>query len=265
VIIRLALGLLGAAVVAAGAWRVGALTRSGAVAATLVGAVATAAGFNWAALLIVFFVAGTALSRVGASVKATRTAGVVEKHGARDARQVLANGGVFAVGAAAFARSGDPLWAAVALGALVGAFADTVATEVGTLAGGTPRSILDGRPLAVGTSGGITTTGTVAAVMAAAGLSALGLWLAVDARVAAAALAGGVAGVFADSVLGALLQVRRWCPACAARTERVVHGCGARTRVTGGLAWLDNDGVNAAATLTSGLVAALAVAVFGAR
>jgi uncharacterized protein (TIGR00297 family) len=264
-IARLALGVVGAALVAAGAWRVGALSRSGAIAATLVGAVATAAGCNWAALLIVFFVAGTALSRVGAAAKAARTNGVVEKTGARDARQVLANGGVFAVGAAAFARSGDPVWAAVALGALVGAFGDTVATEVGTLAGGTPRSILDGRPLAVGMSGGITATGTLAALIAAVGLAALGLWLAVDVRVATAALAGGVVGVFADSVLGALLQVRRWCPACAVRTERLVHGCGSRTRVSGGLAWLDNDGVNAAATLTSGLVAALVVAALGTR
>ncbi len=262
-IVRLALGLLGAAVVAGGAWHGGALTRSGAVAALLVGTAAAAAGYEWAALLVVFFVAGTALSRYGAARKRERTSRVLEKGGARDARQVLANGGVFAVCAVAATLTAHPLWAAAALGALAGALADTAATEIGTLAGGTPRSIIDGRPVATGTSGGITATGTLAGVTAAALMVALALSLTVHPAVAAAALAGGIAGVLADSLLGALVQVRRWCPACAERTERRVHGCGTRTRVAGGLAWLDNDGVNAAASVASGLVAAGILAMLG--
>ncbi len=260
---RLALGLLGAAVIAGGAWRANTLTRSGAAAAVFVGGAATMPGYGWAALLITFFVISAALSRFGAARKAARTARVVAKHGGRDAAQVVANGSVFALGAVGYALTNDPLWATGALGALTGAFADTTATEIGTLFGGTPRSILTGRPIAAGLSGGITMTGSVAAVLAAAALSLLAGVLAVDPRIAAAAFAGGVVAVAVDSLLGALVQARRWCPACAEATERDVHACGTPTRVAGGLAWLDNDGVNAASTLTGGLVAATVLSTVG--
>lgn len=253
---RLALGLCGAALVAAGAWRVQALTRSGAVAATAVGTAATVAGFGWAAILIVFFVASTALSRLGAARKAKRTAAVVQKHGGRDAAQVFANGGIFAIGAALLAVTGSDLWSALALGALVGAFADSAATEVGTLIGGTPRSIIGGGFVVPGMSGGVTMAGSLAALGAALALALTATVVAVDERIAIAAFAGGLVGVTADSLLGALVQVRRWCPACAEATERDHHSCGAPTRVVGGLPWLNNDGVNAAATLVAGAVAA---------
>jgi uncharacterized membrane protein len=61
----------------------------------------------------------------------------------------------------------------------------------------------------------------------------------------------------ADSLLGAGWQGRFHCPACAVPTEWRRHRCGTRTVPTGGLAWLDNDGVNLAATsLAAGLGAA---------
>jgi uncharacterized membrane protein len=75
----------------------------------------------------------------------------------------------------------------------------------------------------------------------------------------AGALVGGVAGTTADSLLGATVQARRWCDTCSAATERVLHICGRRTEPAGGLPWLDNDGVNLAATI-AGAGVALAVA-----
>jgi uncharacterized membrane protein len=72
---------------------------------------------------------------------------------------------------------------------------------------------------------------------------------------------GGAAGAMADSLLGATLQERRWCDACALATERRVHDCGTRTRLAGGLAWMDNDAVNLLATLTGAVVAATLVTV----
>ena len=67
----------------------------------------------------------------------------------------------------------------------------------------------------------------------------------------------GAAGALADSVLGATVQERRWCDACARGTERRVHDCGAATRQVGGVGGVDNDVVNLAATLTGALVVAL--------
>ncbi|MEO7474672.1 MAG: DUF92 domain-containing protein, partial [Gemmatimonadales bacterium] len=51
-----------------------------------------------------------------------------------------------------------------------------------------------------------------------------------------------------DSALGAWVQGRYHCTACGVASEWPVHRCGARTVREGGMAWLNNDGVNLAAT-----------------
>lgn len=71
------------------------------------------------------------------------------------------------------------------------------------------------------------------------------------------AIASGVAGAFADSLAGALVQERRWCSACRAPTERTVHVCGARTGRVGGIAGFDNDVVNLVCSFVGALVALL--------
>jgi len=252
-------GLLVATAIAVAARRLHALSPSGALAAVAVGTASLAAGWGWGALLIAFFVSSTALSRFRAAAKARRIAAVVEKGGERDAVQVLANGGLFAVGALASLASPWPGWPVLALGALATAAADTWATEVGTLAAGPPRSIRSFRPVAPGTSGGVTLLGTGAALAGAAAVALLAGAFGWGAGVAAAAAAGGFAGATADSLLGATVQARRWCDRCALATERSTHDCGERTRPAGGLRRLDNDGVNVASALVGALVA-LAVA-----
>jgi uncharacterized protein (TIGR00297 family) len=243
--VRAAGGFLVALAIATLARRARSLSLDGAACATVVGTVCVAAGWDWGALLIAFFVASTLLTRLGRSVKETRTSGFVEKGGERDAAQVLANGGVFAAAAAAFVIHPATLWQAIGAGALAASTSDTWATEVGTLSAAAPRSILSWRPVAPGTSGGITVPGTLAAVAGAAFLGGVAAVLGWPARVAGAAIAGGIVGSTADSVLGATLQARRWCPQCNLATERVVHSCGTVTAHAGGVRWLTNDGVNA--------------------
>jgi uncharacterized protein (TIGR00297 family) len=255
---RVAAGLVAAAAIASVARRTGSLSTSGAVAATAVGTAAVAAGWRWGALLVVYFVASSLLSRSGAAEKARRTGSVVEKGGERDAIQVLANGGVYAfcvllaalVGAPANARL-----AVAALGALSAATADTWATEVGTLIGGAPRSLLTLRRVPPGTSGAVSPVGTLAMIAGALFIGLLARALSLTNAIGVVAI-GGAAGAMADSVVGATLQERRWCDACALATERRVHDCGAVTRRAGGLAWMDNDAVNLLATLVGAVVAA---------
>lgn len=232
------------------------LSSGGAVAAAAVGSLAVAAGWGWGAVLVAFFVSSTALSHWRSAVKEARAGAIVEKGGKRDATQVLANGGVFALGAtlSLLGWNGAP---ALALGALSAATSDTWATEVGTLAAAPPRSIVGWRPVPVGTSGGVTTPGLAAALAGAATLALLARAFAWPAAMAWGALAGGLAGSTADSLLGALVQARRWCDRCNAATERHVHGCGDPTRHSGGFGWLDNDGVNLLATVVGGLVAVI--------
>src|SRR6185437_3658125 len=97
VIARATVGTLVAAAIALAAWRANSLSRSGALAALVVGALAIAAGWSWGGLLVIYFVSTSLLTRMGAAAKERRGGGIVEKGGARDAAQVLANGAVFAM------------------------------------------------------------------------------------------------------------------------------------------------------------------------
>ena len=194
-----------AGAIAAVAYRLRALSPSGAVAAVAAGALAVAAGWSWGVVLIAYFVSSSLLSRFRASRKERLTGGRLEKTGPRDVTQVLANGGVFTLAAIGYRLNPDPLWQALGAGALGASAADTWATEIGTLARAMPRSILDWRPVETGTSGGITPQG-LGAGMAGAGFVALAAWLARwPGAAAVAALVGGTLGCLLDSVIGASL------------------------------------------------------------
>ncbi len=215
-------------------------------------AVLIAGGWPGAAVLFAFFIPSMLLSRLGRTRK--RALLDVGKQGARDAWQVLANGGVAALAIIGSLHFGAPMLAAFA-GAFAAASADTWATELGTLAKGAPRSILTFRPLATGLSGGITWQGSLAQLGGAAvvALTAMLVHVAPFWPV----FAGGVAGSIADSILGATLQTLRHCPRCDRDCETNPHVCGTPTIVRRGLAWFENDAVNFVATICGALVATL--------
>lgn len=229
------------------------LSRSGAIAAAFVGLVVLVIG-GWQCTLVLFafFIPSTLLSRVGRARK--RELVDIGKQGARDARQVLANGGIATLAMLLSLRFGAPLLAAFA-GAFAAASADTWATEIGTLAKGAPRSILAFKPLARGLSGGVTWLGS----LAQAGGAAVVAVVATLAHVAPfwPVFAGGVIGSIADSVLGATLQTLRYCSKCERECETNPHVCGTPTVLRRGLRWFDNDAVNFAATICGAVVAAL--------
>src|SRR5882672_5319459 len=95
-LVRLAIALA----IALLARRARALTIDGAIAATIVGTLALLAGWRWGVLLILYFASSSAMSHLGVAKKTVLTRSVIEKGGERDAIQVLANGGVFAIAAA---------------------------------------------------------------------------------------------------------------------------------------------------------------------
>lgn len=237
-------------VVAVVVWRVGLLTASGALAAATLGILAAMAGFDWMTLLLVFFFSSVLLGRVGRRTKQQRSADVIGKGGARDAAQVLANGGVFGAGAAlALVGLHSEATGAVALGALAAATADTWGTEIGMLAKSGPRSILTGRRLETGMSGGVSALGLAATVCGASTIAAIAWLMRWPGATALAAAVGGITGAMADSIIGATLQQRRRSLRTGRMTERLTEADGTPTVSAGGLAWLNNDGVNFAATV----------------
>lgn len=245
-------------VIAAFAWHNRSLRTSGALAATVVGTLSLRAGWPWGGFLMVWFAWATLGSRLGRARKDARTAGVVEKGAQRDASQVIANGGIFALAAAVASASGDPasdtaLWGAAALAA---AGADTMATEIGTWVGGTPRSVRTWSTVPTGTSGAVSVAGSAAMVGSALVLSAFAVafGLVPVARWWIVAVAA-VFGALVDTAVGALVQERRWCPLCDTATEQRRHPCGTSTRHRGGWRWLGNDAVNLVCTAAAAALA----------
>jgi uncharacterized protein (TIGR00297 family) len=256
VIERGALGALLAVAVALGALRMRALTAGGAAVASLIGTLAVAVAWRWGIVLILFFLASSALTAATASRQAPSVLGIVDKRGPRDAFQVLANGGVFAAAAAATILWPHTVWSAVGLGALAAATADTWGTEIGSMARSAPRMITTWQRVPAGTSGAVSPAGLAATAFGAAFISGAAMLLGWGFEPAAAAFAGGLAGAASDSLAGATVQQRRRCESCSVETEQRVHRCGMQTRVIGGLAWLENDGVNLTCTLVGAAIAA---------
>ena len=105
------------------------LTPDGTVAAAAVGVlVLWGSGLPGAALLLLFFVSGSLLTAFNQGRE--RQKGQRVASAARNARQVLANGGWAAVGATAIRWKPEIGWALM-VGSLATAQADTWATEIG--------------------------------------------------------------------------------------------------------------------------------------
>jgi uncharacterized protein (TIGR00297 family) len=186
----------------------------------------------------------------------------------RDLGQTLANGGAGALLAVAYAVWDEPAVFAAFLGAVATVNADTWATELGVLDPSPPRLITNGQVVEVGTSGGVSRLGLLAS---AAGALIIGMAALVFSMVETstngpdhgwhygwlvlAALAGGLIGSLADSVLGASVQAIYSCPRCAKETEKRIHGCGAGTEHLRGWRWLNNDAVNFLSSLVGALAA----------
>ncbi len=257
--LRLACGFLLSLGIAISAGLLGSLSPDGVFGAIVVGTLTLGfGGWSWGVALVAFFVSSSLLTRYREERKRS-LADLQAKGGRRDLGQVLANGGLGALLAVLSAFSPHPFWPAAFVGALAAATADTWATEIGALSPRLPRLLTTGRPVAIGTSGGVTLWGIGAAAGGSFFLGATfflaewGLGKAPSWALIPLALLGGLAGSTADSLLGATLQGLYRCPSCGKETERREH-CGRPTTPVRDLPLLSNDGVNLLSTLVGALL-----------
>jgi uncharacterized protein (TIGR00297 family) len=257
---QLFVGLLLAIIIAGFAWRAGSLSRSGALAAILTGGLIFGlGGLPWAILLLTFFISSSVLTRAFSKRKAT-LAEKFSKGGQRDWGQVLANGGLGAILALGYYLWPQPEWMWLAFaGAMAAVNADTWSTELGVLSPVLPRLITTFKRVERGTSGGITLTGTLAAVGGAALIGFVAIIFAPSANWRThlgMIIMAGLLGSLFDSVLGATIQAIYWCPACKKETERhPLHTCGSSTEQVRGWSWVNNDLVNFACSLMGAILA----------
>lgn len=251
----IAVSLAGSGAIGLLAYRRGALSRGGVFGALVTGTTIMSGGGPLpAGLLLVFFTSSTALSHWRREGKRA-TASEFAKDERRDLWQVLANGGAATALVVCGRMRPQTLWLGALIGALATVNADTWATEIGMLSHRAPRLITTLRVVRPGTSGGVTPIGSAAAVLgavvigvvAACGLRFTGTRAAFSPSPSGAiliAVTAGFAGAMSDSLLGATVQTRYYCPACDVPTERQVHRCGTKTTQSGGWRWCDNDAVN---------------------
>ncbi len=239
------------------------LTSQGAIVAAAAGAIITGAGgWWWGVLLVTFFASSSALSTFRRGATDTMTARGHE----RDARQVIANGGVAtAIAALGVVTRGplEPLHFALFCGAIAAVTADTWATEIGRFSRAAPRLITNGRPVARGRSGGITPLGTAGSALGGTligALAALGVaagWVTGPPpwTLLAATAVAGLVGSLLDSLLGATIQAAYVEARTGRITERQHDAGGNLTTLVRGARWITNDIVNAAASLAGAVVA----------
>jgi uncharacterized protein (TIGR00297 family) len=269
--IQLLIGLVCAALVALLAYRTHSLSRSGALGALLEGTIIFGlGGWQWALLLLGFFISSSALTRLFGKRKAVLNE-KFDKGGVRDLGQVLANGGPAAFFAGVHFLLPSVAWPWLTFAASLAAVnADTWATELGVLNPSLPRLITTGKQVERGTSGAVSLYGSLAALGGSAWIALLAILVADSLHTnnilplaswsaCLYIILSGLVGAFFDSFLGATVQAIYRCPHCGKETEKhPLHSCGTQTVQIHGWQWLNNDRVNLACALLGG-VAMLAI------
>lgn len=165
------------------------------------------AGFGAFAVLVSVFVLTWVSTRFGYRRK--QKLGTAEKLDGRTALQVLANLAVAASCAGLAVLTGKPFFLLALVAALAEAAADTVSSELGQARSANARLITTWEVVSAGTDGGVSWTGTLAGIAAAACVGLVSVlsgllplrWLGI-------AIFAALVGMIADSFLGAVLERR---------------------------------------------------------
>ncbi len=234
------------------AWRLKWLSRGGALTASGFGFFLLQCGsLEWIIPVLLFFFFSSLLSKFR-----RRSIAQSEKNddSRRTAMQVLANGGVAWAMLLGHVFFPNPLWFIGFLGSIAGATADTWGTEIGRLSNGRAISVLTGKSVPRGTSGGVSWQGTLGGIAGAILIAAYPCLatdkIGIDAGIMI--VGAGAAGSLVDSLVGALFQVRY-----IDDMGEISELAGKDRNYYSGWRWMTNDAVNICCTVTGAVVAVL--------
>ncbi len=241
----------------------GKVDLGGFIAGSILGAGILAAGGFWFWMMLVFFFGSSTLFSAAGLRQKAGLSSIHAKGSVRDAWQVAANGGAAWAAALIYGFTRADAMACVFAAALAAAAADTWASEIGVLSRKAPVSIITGKPVERGISGGVSLVGTVAAL--AGSLSIAGLYVASQVftrqgvtrqslAIAGIITAAGFIAMLVDSLLGATIQVHYLDKETGKLTEQSSRGGKAFARARGFFC-ITNDMVNFLSTLSAALLA----------
>lgn len=206
--------------------------------------------WNWTVPILAFFLLSSLLSRIG-KTKKQNLERIVAKSEVRDEGQVFANGGVAGILVLLwylFPGHFDIYY--LFLASISAVTADTWATEIGTLSGRSPRSIITFKVEEPGTSGGVSLMGFVGGAAGSVIVIAISVPfspVAIPQSMFIKLIAAGTIGSVCDSILGATVQAR-YKNNDMMITEQEQTG-NIRHTLVHGIRGIDNDLVNWACAL----------------
>jgi uncharacterized protein (TIGR00297 family) len=250
--------------IAFAAYKKRSLSKSGFLAAVVLGTLIYIWGGLWfSAIMVGFFVSSTILTKFKKAVK-KKADNLNEKGGNRDSMQVIANGGIGLVFALLFYIFKHPAFLVAYGASFAEANSDTWASEIGVLSKRRPHSILTGKPVENGISGGISPLGTISAMLGSLFITlifAAGYILiySFDNRVllyTVLVFLAGFIGSLIDSLLGASFQAQYYCYELQINTEKRYYNS-KENKLIKGLPFFNNDIVNLSSNALASILAAL--------
>ncbi|MGD1822937.1 MAG: DUF92 domain-containing protein [Pleomorphochaeta sp.] len=219
-------------------------------------------GFGGLTILLFFVIGAGILSKINKHNKIYEEAQEIqEKNGSRDIIQVFANGGVSFFLGLIYLISPSPLILIMFGASVAEALSDTFAGEVGMLTKGKTVSILTGKPVKPGLSGGVSIEGTLASLIGSFLIATM--WystyfnpsIRTVSFVAIVTLAGFL-GALIDSVLGITIQAHYYDEDKDKIVEKEFVN-GKKLPLVKGLRIINNDKVNFISNLFSVVFVAL--------
>lgn len=229
----------------------GFLTYDGGMVTLVIGTlIFSIGGIKWALPIITFFLTSSILTKL------VKGRSVIKSGEARDAAQVLANGGLPAIFVLLEFLYPWKMWYVLYIVALSVVNSDTWSTEIGALSRLMPRSIVNFKKLPRGSSGAVSPCGSLGGLAGSFLISAFLLFYGYGFKIFMITGLLGFLGNVLDSFLGATLEVQYFCEKCGGIFDVEYH-CGERLKYLRGIRWFGNNMVNFTASLLGSIIAGL--------